>query len=306
MITHPVPPADGPVRERLDTRVSTIGTDTTIRRALPHRARRLVGAWCFLDHAGPVDFAADRGLHVGAHPHIGLQTFTWMIAGEVMHRDSLGNAQVITPGQVNLMTAGRGIAHSEDSVHDGGHLHTAQLWIALPEAERQRAPAFRNYPDLPRLQQDGFALTVLVGTAQGQTSPVEVFSPLLGLNVQSTEAARSQLALQPHFEHAVLVLRGSAVVDGERLEPGTLLYLGTQRSTLDLATDGACELLLIGGEPLNEAVLIWWNFVGRSQAEIAQARQDWLDRSPRFGTVEPGSLGPDLVPPSLDGVQLRS
>ena len=142
-MTQPLAP------QRYSSRLSVIGEDTRVARALPHRARRTVGAWCFLDHAGPVQFAPGKGMHVGAHPHIGLQTFTWLIEGEVVHRDSLGNEQVIRPGQVNLMTAGRGIAHTEDSVLDGTRLHAAQLWIALPEGERRRSPAFENYPDLP-------------------------------------------------------------------------------------------------------------------------------------------------------------
>ena len=143
--------------QRLPARVSMIGEGTPIRRALPNRARRLVGAWCFLDHAGPVQFGPGDGLHVGAHPHIGLQTFTWMIEGEVLHRDSLGHEQVVRPGEVNLMTAGRGIAHTEDSVQDGGRLHAAQLWIALPRAECNREPAFAHYPVLPVVQAGGFS-----------------------------------------------------------------------------------------------------------------------------------------------------
>ena len=133
-----------PAPIRYPSRTSIVGEDTQIRRALPNRERRMVGAWCFLDHLGPVQFAPGKGMHVGPHPHIGLQTFTWMIEGEVVHRDSLGYEQVIRPGQVNLMTAGRGIAHTEDSAQDGAVMHAAQLWIALPDAEKNREPAFRR------------------------------------------------------------------------------------------------------------------------------------------------------------------
>ncbi|HYL70450.1 MAG TPA: pirin family protein, partial [Candidatus Dormibacteraeota bacterium] len=137
--------------ERIECRTAEVGDGLIIRRALPNRRRRTVGAWCFFDHAGPVAVSAG-GLHVGPHPHIGLQTFTWMIEGAVTHRDSLGNEQLITPGQVNIMTAGAGIAHSEDSADGPGaapRLHAAQLWIALPDAERHRAADFRNHPQLP-------------------------------------------------------------------------------------------------------------------------------------------------------------
>ena len=136
--------------QRLPARKTILGVDTPILRALPHRERRMVGAWCFLDHLGPTQFAPGDGMHVGAHPHIGLQTFTWMIEGEVLHRDSLGNEQVIRPGQVNLMTAGHGISHTEDSAAEGARMHAAQLWIALPDAERDRAPAFQNHPEIGR------------------------------------------------------------------------------------------------------------------------------------------------------------
>ncbi|HVH84152.1 MAG TPA: pirin family protein, partial [Steroidobacteraceae bacterium] len=193
--------------ERLAARSAEIGGGLNIRRALPNRQRRTVGAWCFLDHAGPMEYSQDGGMHVGPHPHIGLQTFTWMIEGEVVHRDSLGNEQVITPGQVNLMTAGAGIAHAEDSAPGrAGRLHAAQLWIALPEGERRRPPAFRNYPRLPLLESGGFSVRVLAGSAFGQTSPAEVYSPLVGLDVSATGPAALTLPLTAPFEHAALAL----------------------------------------------------------------------------------------------------
>ncbi|MGB5235640.1 MAG: pirin family protein [Candidatus Macondimonas sp.] len=226
------PPAAGaPVLERIPARVSVIGKDFTIRRALPSRQRRMVGAWCFLDQAGPVTYGAGQGLRVGPHPHIGLQTFTWMIEGEIMHRDSLGYAQVVRPGQVNLMTAGRGIVHAEDAVTDDpGQLHAAQLWIALPDAERHREPSFHHYPELPVLEWGGFTVTVLAGTAFGQTAPAAIFSPLVGVDLACAGPAETLVPLNPAFEHAVLVLSGAVEVEGEMLEPGTLLYLGTARA----------------------------------------------------------------------------
>jgi quercetin 2,3-dioxygenase len=296
--------------ERITARASTIGGGLIIRRALPNQQRRMVGAWCFLDHAGPLAFPPGEGLRVGPHPHIGLQTFTWMIEGEVVHRDSLGNQQVITPGQVNLMTAGRGISHSEDSAapeaRSGGRgqLHAVQLWIALPESERERAPAFRNYPQLPLIESGGFRVTVLAGGALGHTSPAEVFSPLVGLELLAATRAATRLPLEPSFEHAALVLEGEAQIAGERLHPGTLLYLGTGRDTLDISCTGAARLVLIGGAPFGEEILLWWNFVARRAEEIEQATRDW-NATTRFGEVR-GSPSPRLVAPSAAGLNLRA
>ncbi len=251
-----------PVLERIETRATQIGEGFTIRRAVPNRERRMVGAWCFLDHAGPMDHGPKKGLRVGPRPHIGLQTFTWMIEGEVMHRDSLGFEQVIRPGQVNLMTAGRGIVHAEDSVtDDAGRLHAAQLWIALPDAERHRAPSFHHYPELPIIESGGFRVTVLAGAAFDRTAPAEVFSPLVGMDFAASAAARTAAPLNPAFEHAALTLSGEVEVEGERLAPGILLYLGIAREQLNLRCAAAARLLLIGGEPFKEEILLWWNFV---------------------------------------------
>ena len=290
---------------RYPTRNAQIGEGTMVRRALPNRALRRVGAWCFLDHAGPVQFPPGKGMHVGAHPHIGLQTFTWMIEGEVMHRDSLGYEQIIRPGEVNLMTAGHGIAHSEDSLVEGAALHTAQLWIALPEAERHRAPSFRHYPDLPRSEDGGWQMTLLAGSAFGQTAPTEVFSPLVGLDFVAASAARTEIALDPAFEYAALVLRGSAALAGEALAPGELLYFAPGCDALSLRCDEAAQALLIGGTPLDEPILIWWNFVARTQAEMQQAAADWNAASSRFGTVRAGSPAPRLSAPALEGLKLQ-
>lgn len=290
--------------ERIETRDSEIGGGLMIRRALPNRRLRTVGAWCFLDHAGPLDYPPGAGLRVGPHPHIGLQTFTWMIEGEVVHRDSLGNEQRITPGQVNLMTAGRGISHSEDSAPGpGGRLHAAQLWIALPEAQRQCAPAFRNYPRLPLLEQGGFSVRVLAGTALGATSPAEVHSPLMAVDLAATATARLDLPLNTAFEHAALVLAGAATVEREALTPGTLLYLGTGRERLAVACEGAARVLVVGGAPFGERVLLWWNFVARRVEEMEEATRAW-NHGERFGEVR-GSPSPRLVAPDVSGLRLR-
>lgn len=293
-----------PVLERIAAREAEIGEGLLIRRALPTRQRRMVGAWCFLDHAGPKDYGPGEGMAVGPHPHIGLQTFTWMIEGEIVHRDSLGYEQVIRPGQVNLMTAGRGIAHSEDAVgREPGRVHLAQLWIALPEAERHREPAFANYPVLPRLEREGFGITVLAGSALGKRSPATVYTPLVGLDLAADGPAATSLPLDPAFEHAALVLRGEAAIEGERLTPGTLLYLGTGRRTLALQCDAKAQVLLVGGEPFGEEILMWWNFVGRSIEEIEKASDDW-NAGRHFGEVV-GSPSARLVAPDLAGLRVR-
>ncbi|MCI0354323.1 MAG: pirin family protein [Acidobacteria bacterium] len=293
-----------PVLVRIEARTAEIGEGFTIRRAVPNRQRRMVGAWCFLDHAGPVDYGPGKGLRVGPHPHIGLQTFTWMIEGEVMHRDSLAFEQVIRPGQVNLMTAGGGIVHAEDSVTDeAGRLHAAQLWIALPDAERHRAPSFHHYPELPIIESGGFLVTVLAGTAFSRTAPTQVFSPLVGMDFAASAAAHTAVPLHPAFEHAALTLSGEVEVEGERLAPGTLLYLGSARDQLGLRCDAAARLLLIGGEPFTEEILLWWNFVARTPQEMLKATEDWNARR-YFGDVE-GSPSPRLIAPDLAGLNLN-
>ena len=220
------------------------------------------------------------------------------IEGEVMRLASLGNRQMIRPGQVNLMTAGRGIAHSEESPADRPpRLQAAQLWIALPEAQRHCEPAFEHYPDLPGLYRDGFQLTLLVGEWLGLQSPVRVHSPLLGADLTATGAAAITLPLRPNFEYGVMVLEGGATVAGEALRPGELLALPVGGDSLDIHSDGPVRLLLIGGAPLGEDVLLWWNFVARRQEEVAMATAQW-NVGTHFGEVA-GFDGPRLVAPPL-------
>ncbi|MDR5866277.1 pirin family protein [Halomonas koreensis] len=270
-----------------------------VNRVLPSRHRRLVGAWCFLDHAGPAVFKGDsRGLRVGPHPHIGLQTFTWMIAGEVLHRDSLGNEQVIRPGQVNLMTAGRGISHTEESVPGERHLHAAQLWIALPEADRRTDPRFDHYPDLPSWEEQDVAFTLLIGEFAGRRAPTLAFSPLVGLELVAREASTVELALREDFEYGLLPLEGELDIEGETFPPNELAYLGRGRESVTLSLPAGARVILVGGEPLDEEILIWWNFVGHSKAEIAEAQRDWEAGSERFGRI-PDYDGEPLTPPPL-------
>ncbi|AXQ31675.1 pirin family protein [Solimonas sp. K1W22B-7] len=268
-----------------------------IARALPTRQRRLVGAWCFLDHFGPADVSSGRGMRVGPHPHIGLQTVTWLLEGEILHRDSLGSLCPIRPGQLNLMTSGRGISHSEESpVPRPAGMHGAQFWIALPESRRHGNPAFAHHPQLPQARHEGFAVTVLAGTALGERSPAEIHTPLVGMELRSSDAAQTQFPLDPGFEYAALVLQGSVTVEEETMLPGTLLYLGQGRDRLRLRCDAAAVMLLIGGEPMHEAPMLWWNFVGRTKEELTQACRDWNAEAEYFGKVV-GYDGARLVAP---------
>lgn len=272
--------------QRIRTRDSVLGEGMTIRRALPARQRRTVGAWCFLDHFGPLDVREGRGLRVGPHPHIGLQTFTWPIAGEILHRDSLGYEQLIRPGQVNLMTAGRGIAHSEESpAARSPLLHGAQLWIALPGDKRDIEPAFDHHAAVPATERGGFRITLLAGEQFGERSPVRVYSPLLGLELLTPGDSRLRLPLRAGFEHAAMMLEGEARIAGESLGIGELLHFPCGREHLDLDCAGPARILLLGGEPLAEAPLLWWNFVAGNRDAISRATLDW-NAGRGFGEVQ--------------------
>ncbi|WP_368188567.1 pirin family protein [Aeromonas sp. R7-3] len=205
--------------QRIASRLTDVG-GIPVARAIPVKERRTIGPWCFLDHIGPTRFAPGApGMDVGPHPHIALQTFTWMLEGEILHRDSLGSKQVIRPGQVNLMTAGRGIAHTEESVPNQPDLHAAQLWIALPEADQHTPPRFDHYPTLPRWQQGEITLTLLIGEHGSQRAPTLHFSPILGLDLHAPEGGEITLPLDPAFEHGLFPLARETIVAGEALAP---------------------------------------------------------------------------------------
>jgi redox-sensitive bicupin YhaK (pirin superfamily) len=275
-------PSDVTVTE---SRASEVGA-LTVRRALPTKGRRTVGARCFADHMGPVAVSEHEGVDIGPHPHMGLQTVTWLVAGEILHRDSLGSEQPIRPGQLNLMTAGHGVSHAEE--HTGryrGDLHGIQLWIAQPEATRHGDPAFEHHRDLPQLDVAAGTATVLVGRLGDAESPARRDTDLVGAEL-ALRPGRSTTPLEAGWEHALVVLHGAVTVDGMRLEPGHLGYLGTGRDECSLlAADGGAIALLIGGVPLGEPIRMWWNFVARTQAEISQARDQWTADDGRFGTV---------------------
>jgi redox-sensitive bicupin YhaK (pirin superfamily) len=282
-----------------------LGRYTTVRRLLPQRARRMVGAWCFVDHFGPDDVSGRPGMQVPPHPHTGLQTVTWLVEGEILHRDSLGSRASILPGQVNLMTSGHGITHSEESPSDHSSvMHGLQLWVALPEQARHGQPRFEKQPSLPVLRDGEVTTTVVVGALGGVASPALVHTPIVGAEVLMAGEADIRLPLRPTFEHAVLVMTGAAEVAGTALAPGSLLYLGRGRSELALHGAAGSRLFLIGGEPFEEPLVMWWNFVGRSHEEIVAAREDWM-AGRRFGVVT-GYDGDPLPAPEMPITRLKA
>jgi redox-sensitive bicupin YhaK (pirin superfamily) len=262
-----------------------LGRYTTVRRLLPQRRRRMIGAWCFVDHFGPDDVAGRPGMQIPPHPHTGLQTVTWLVEGEILHRDSLGNRQSIRPGQLNVMTAGRGIAHSEQSPPDHPPVvHGLQLWVAMPDVARLGPPRFAHHAGLPVLREADLTATVLVGDLAGASSPAVVHTPLVGAEVRVSAGGAARLPLAAGFEHGVLVMSGAAEVAGVRLAPGSLLHLGPGRRDVEFRGLTDARLALLGGEPFDEPLVMWWNFVGRSHEEIVEARSDWM-AGRRFGAV---------------------
>jgi redox-sensitive bicupin YhaK (pirin superfamily) len=295
-------PADGALSEAdacdveiTDSRRTEVG-GVAIRRALPQRPRRTVGAWCFVDHMGPATVGPDRALDIGPHPHIGLQTVTWLLAGEILHRDSLGSEQLIRPGQLNLMTAGHGVSHAEEATDYRGQLHGVQLWVAQPSATRERSAAFEHHGSLPHVDLDGGVATVLVGDFAGSRSPARRDTDHVGVDLD-LHGGDCVMSLDPSFEYALVVLDGAATVGDKVVEPGSLAYLGLGRDEVCLRTSATSRALLIGGVPFPEPVLMWWNYVARSREEISAAHVEWTDRSGRFGHVESSLPSLDVGPP---------
>jgi len=283
--------------EPFPARKATVGP-LEIRRALPARGRRMVGPWCFLDRYGPLTFGDDKPMDVAPHPHIGLQTVSWLLDGEVLHRDSLGSEAMIRPGELNLMTAGRGIAHSEETPRpSSGRLSGVQLWVALPDASRNGDPAFAHHADLPRHELPGGTATVILGESGGLRSPAAVHSGIVGvdLDVRGTMT----LPLDRSYEHALFVMDGRVTAEGQPLDPDVLYFLGTHRDELQLSAGAPARVLLIGGTPFPEPILMWWNFVARTHEEIAAAREEWMTHE-RFGEVA-RYAGPRLSAPPLIG-----
>lgn len=269
--------------EVTDSRPATVGA-IHVRRALPRKGRRTVGAWCFADHMGPAQVTKEHGLDIGPHPHMGLQTVTYLVSGEALHHDSLGTEQLITPGQLNLMTAGQGVSHSEEATGQyEGSLQGIQLWIAQPDATRHLAPAFEHHGELPRIELSDTKATVLVGEFCGVSSPARHDTALMGVELQINN--RVSLPLRSDFEYAFIVLEGVIALDGTSLEPGHLGYLAPASDEIELDAFEPARVMLLGGIPFESEILMWWNFVARSRTEVDQAFDSWCDDDGRFGEV---------------------
>ncbi|WP_051047740.1 pirin family protein [Rhodococcus sp. AW25M09] len=276
-----------------------------VRRTLPHRDRSLIGAWCFADHYGPERSTMD----VAPHPHTGLQTVSWLFSGEIEHRDSVGSHAMVRPGELNLMTAGQGISHSEVSTPETDILHGMQLWVALPAVSRFVAPTFEHYAPEP-ITAPGLAARVFLGTVLGETSPVSTYTPLLGAEIVLDAGARVALDVDPTFEHGIVVDQGAVELesgsDSTELQAAELGYIEPGRDELHLhnSTQDAVRFLLLGGPPFGEQIVMWWNFVGRSHEDVVEYRAAYEAENGQFGTVD-GYPGPRLHAPELPNARMK-
>jgi redox-sensitive bicupin YhaK (pirin superfamily) len=279
----------GLVERILEPRSRDLG-DFAVRRVLPAAGLQAVGPFIFFDHMGPADFGPGQGVNVRPHPHIGLATVTYLFEGAFMHRDSLGTAQLIRPGDVNWMVAGRGIVHSERTpaeVRDAAgraRAHGIQTWIALPLAEEEREPSFAHHgaASLPRVERPGQVLTVIAGTAFGERSPVEVFSPTLYVDAQLAAGTALEVPNE-HAQRACYVAQGRIEVDGQACGVGQFVVLASDAGPVSIRALESSRVMLAGGAPLDGPRYIDWNFVSSSRARIETARRDW--REHRFAPV---------------------
>ena len=266
----------------IPARRKDLGDGFEVGRVLPYARRRMVGPFIFLDHMGPVTFKPGQGITVRPHPHIGLATVTYLFSGEIMHRDSLGFALAIRPGEVNWMTAGRGIVHSERTAPEvrarGGVVHGLQTWVALPDAHEETAPAFVHYGAdvLPRFDDAGARGVVIAGSAYGLTSTVATLSPLFYVDVELDAGATVALP-DGYDERAAYIVHGRVESEGAVHDAGNLIVFGPGPGAAAVAAvDGPARLMLLGGAPIG-ARHIWWNFVSSREDRLEQAKADWRE-----------------------------
>jgi quercetin 2,3-dioxygenase len=301
--------------EPLEARDVLLGRTTHVRRILPNKTRRMIGAWCFLDHYGPDDIKQTGGMWVPPHPHTGLQTVTWLFEGEGLHTDSLGSDQRIRPGQLNVMTAGHGICHAEVSPDDAPtHLHGVQLWTCLPDAVRDSAPAdFTHIAELPTYRDGGITVKLLMGDLAGESSSAPAFTRLVGAELTLEPGATGSIPLDPSFEYGVLTASGTVTVGGRDVQRNAMSYLGQGMRELSFAVPPEAGepavALLLGGAPFEEEIVMWWNFIGRTHEEIVEQRDAWngdgVSAVPeRFGKVE-GFRGDRLLAPPMPNTRLK-
>jgi len=303
------PAAHGREAQVFDAIHAMISPRNEVLRFLPHKERRMVGAWCFVDVFGPTDVHDQAGMAVAPHPHMGLQTVSWLVQGTVLHRDSIGTTAMVEPGRVAIMSAGNGIAHSENSpVEHGPVLHGAQLWVALPEHARHGQHSFVLHEPAPIRETPGLRARVFVGQMGATVASAQGVTPLVGveLSPESTQRRAGSVPLDPAYEHVLVPLVGVVRVCGEEVHAGQAIYLGNNRDHLDLELTADARVLLLGGLPFEEEIVMWWNFVARSHEEIEQARLQWnAIGDPRFGEVS-HYPGPErLRAPELPNVRLR-
>lgn len=279
----------------------------TVRRTLPQRQRTFIGAWCFIDHYGPDEVGLRGGMVVPPHPHTGLQTVSWLFSGEIEHRDSAGFKKLVRPGEVNLMTAGRGISHSEYSSPSTSLLHGAQLWVALPKGDRDTTPDFEHYVPVS-VGGDGWQGRVFIGSLLGQVSPVRTFSPLVGAELRIRAGTSLQISVDRDFEHGILLDSGSITVDGKPLGTHELGYLEPGQESIELVAAEDSLLLLLGGAPFGEKIVMWWNFIGSNHDEVVAFREAWQrllaeGRDDRF-SLPSADLMPPIPAPALPNARM--
>jgi len=281
----------------------TVRSGTDIKRTLPHKSIRTIGAWCFVDHFGPTE--REDAMSIGAHPHTGLQTVSWLFEGDVEHRDSLGSVQEIHPGELNIMTAGYGVAHSELSLPESKQMHGVQLWTVLPDSDRNAAPLFDHYSNLPRFEFEVLQGIVFVGEFMERVSPARTFSPLVGAEINIAPNSEVRIPLRSDFEYGLLLVSGDLGIDGEELADAHLYYASKGASHFDLASTSGAKFVLLGGLPFNEEIIMWWNFIGRTHEEIVEMRAAWNSESDRFPYFA-DAINQRIPAPEMPNLKLQS
>ena len=272
------------------------------QRTLPHRYIRTIGAWCFVDHYGPTD--QENAMSVAAHPHVGLQTVSWLFKGEVEHRDSLGSVQIIHPGELNLMTAGNGVAHSELSLRSAALMHGVQLWTVLPNSVRECAPMFDHYAQLPTFNAGKSSGKLFIGEFMGLRSPARVFTELVGVELDIAPGSLVEIPLRSDFEYGALLISGDLAINQEELPLHHLDYMSAGSQSAHMSSTNGAKIVLLGGVPFQEEIVMWWNFIGRSHEEIVKMRTDWNNRANRFPDFDDQIHGRIPAPP-LPNVHLN-